>query len=93
MEQLLEEYIAKLDAIKQLISMRSNKDDTLRRLNSERWIIQSLVIDIEHAIADNTTDLTSIEDLGCTIQATACCGIAPITNENFCPNCGKRIVK
>lgn len=24
---------------------------------------------------------------------TKCCGIAPITNENFCPNCGRKIIR
>lgn len=27
------------------------------------------------------------------IIKTKCCGIAPITNENFCPNCGRKIVR
>ena len=27
------------------------------------------------------------------LKATKCCGIAPITNENYCPNCGRKIIK
>ena len=27
------------------------------------------------------------------ITITKCCGIGPITNENFCPNCGRKIIK
>ena len=27
------------------------------------------------------------------ITTTKCCGIGPITNENFCPNCGRKIVR
>ena len=27
------------------------------------------------------------------IPLTVCCGIGPITNENYCPNCGKKITK
>ena len=27
------------------------------------------------------------------ITKTKCCGIAPITNENFCPKCGRKILR
>lgn len=27
------------------------------------------------------------------VRATACCGIRPITNENYCPKCGRKIIK
>ena len=27
------------------------------------------------------------------IPVTDCCGIGPITNEKYCPECGKRIIK
>lgn len=27
------------------------------------------------------------------ITKTKCCGIAPITSENFCPNCGRKILR
>ena len=27
------------------------------------------------------------------INKTKCCGIAPITNENYCPNCGRKIIR
>ena len=27
------------------------------------------------------------------IHKTKCCKIAPITNENYCPNCGRKIVR
>tara|TARA_R100000541_G_scaffold39136_1_gene46985 strand:- start:10857 stop:11120 length:264 start_codon:yes stop_codon:yes gene_type:complete len=26
-------------------------------------------------------------------KQTSCCKIAPITNENYCPNCGNKILK
>lgn len=26
-------------------------------------------------------------------KQVSCCKIAPITNENYCPNCGKKILK
>lgn len=28
-----------------------------------------------------------------TYKQTSCCKTAPITNENYCPNCGKKILK
>ena len=28
-----------------------------------------------------------------TLEVTECCKIGPITNENYCPNCGKKIIK
>jgi len=27
------------------------------------------------------------------IDVTECCKIGPITNENYCPKCGKQIIK
>ena len=27
------------------------------------------------------------------INKTKCCGILPINNENFCPNCGRKIIR
>lgn len=27
------------------------------------------------------------------VSVTSCCKIGPITSENYCPNCGKKIVK
>ena len=35
-----------------------------------------------------TTELKELDD----IPVTACCGIGPITNEKYCPNCGKEII-
>lgn len=26
-------------------------------------------------------------------NTTECCGIGPIVNENYCPNCGRKIVR
>ena len=48
-------------------------------------------------IDDNTTELISeLEDyygLKTNILKTKCCGIAPITTENYCPNCGRKIIR
>ena len=41
-----------------------------------------------------TTNLIQInEPFGYEYEATACCQSGPITNENYCPNCGRKIVK
>ena len=48
---------------------------------------------------ENTTELiTEMDDLygidiPIEITKTKCCEIAPITNENFCPNCGRKIMR
>ena len=48
---------------------------------------------------ENITELiTEMDDLygidiPIEITKTKCCGIAPITNENFCPNCGRKIIR
>ena len=49
-------------------------------------------------IDDNTTELiTEREDIFgvgyLEITKTKCCGIAQITKENYCPNCGRKIKK
>jgi len=51
--------------------------------------------DIEEAMQPGTTELKPTESWGVLphLQVTACCGIGPITNENYCPSCGRRIVK
>lgn len=43
---------------------------------------------------DYTTELiTKNEGSFYEITTTKCCGIGPITRENFCPNCGRKIVR
>ena len=46
---------------------------------------------------EKTTELIIEKEdyYGCltNITKTKCCGIAPITNENFCPNCGRKIIR
>lgn len=43
---------------------------------------------------EHTTRIVKEEDdfIGC-IDVTECCKIGPITNENYCPKCGKQIIK
>lgn len=44
--------------------------------------------------ATDTTTIKTVEDAVCGIlPVTDCCGIGPITYENYCPNCGKQILK
>lgn len=41
-----------------------------------------------------TTNLIQInEPFGYEYEATACCQSGPITNENYCPKCGRKIKK
>ncbi len=54
---------------------------------------------LKKELENNTTELI-IEmddlygiDIPIEITKTKCCGIAPITNANFCPNCGRKIIK
>lgn len=46
---------------------------------------------------NNTTKIIKIEDdyfgNSITLDATECCKVNPITNENYCPNCGKKIIR
>lgn len=42
---------------------------------------------------DITSLKTVYESFNCPVTSTVCCGIGPITNENFCPNCGKKIIR
>ena len=45
-------------------------------------------------IDDNTTELiTKNEGSFYQETITKCCGIGMITKENFCPNCGRKIVR
>jgi len=44
--------------------------------------------------SQRTCELEEIEDdlLKYKFMQTSCCKIAPIVNENYCPNCGSRIL-
>ena len=46
---------------------------------------------------NETTKIIQIEDeyfgIPITLDATECCKVNPITNENYCPNCGKKIIR
>ena len=48
-------------------------------------------------LENNTTELITEEEdyygAMTNITKTKCCGIGPITNENFCPNCGRKIIR
>ena len=59
--------------------------------------VQQLESRIKELESEKSTELiTEQEDYYgsiTNITKTKCCGIAPITNENFCPNCGRKIVR
>ena len=56
--------------------------------------LESRITELEE---QKTTELIIEKEdyYGCltNITKTKCCGIAPITNENFCPNCGRKIIR
>jgi hypothetical protein len=43
----------------------------------------------------NTTTLktVNVDEISAEMQVTGCCGIGPIINENYCSNCGKKIIR
>jgi hypothetical protein len=64
--------------------------------------ILHLIADNYHALKLQKTGVSTcfledyIDDLfgnEITYKQTSCCKTAPITNENFCPNCGNKILK
>ena len=44
-------------------------------------------------VKDNTCKLTKSNSDFMELDTTSCCGIGPITNENYCPNCGNKIIR
>lgn len=50
-------------------------------------------IDLEFIDLPQTTKLIQEDDYFCKILVTECCNIGPITTENYCPNCGKKIIR
>ena len=56
--------------------------------------VQQLESRIKELESEKSTELiTKHEDSFYEIIKTKCCGIGPITDENFCPNCGRKIVR
>ena len=70
---------------------RLELENDLKAKNEE---LESRIKELEE---EKTTELIIEKEdyYGCltNITKTKCCGIAPITNENFCPNCGRKIIK
>lgn len=68
--------------------------DELKALQIENDQLKERIKELE---SEKTTELiTEQEDYYgsiTNITKTKCCGIAPITNENFCPNCGRKIMR
>jgi hypothetical protein len=40
-----------------------------------------------------TTELITVKDFGFPEQMVECCGFGGITTENYCPNCGRKIIR
>ena len=66
-------------------------ENNLKAKNEE---LESRIKELEE---EKTTELIIEKEdyYGCltNITKTKCCGIAPITNENYCPNCGRKIIR
>ena len=45
----------------------------------------------QEPVKEGTNLITLIDGFCGEMQATECCGIAPITSEKYCPECGKKI--
>ena len=79
----------------QSIIQRENEPITDLIENVE--LIEELESRIKELEEEKTTELIIEKEdyYGCltNITKTKCCGIAPITNENFCPNCGRKIIR
>ena len=72
--------------------IRNSKSDAeARRLLREHQSLQLQQTGVSTCFLEDY-----IDDLFCNkiiYKQTSCCKIAPITNENYCPNCGNKILK
>jgi hypothetical protein len=90
-----------MDLIKHYSILIENKD--IHRLNSEELkVILKDFAEKYHALKLQQTGVSTcfledyIDDLfgnEITYKQTSCCKTAPMTNENYCPNCGNKILK
>ena len=71
-----------------------NTDDDLTYPTCfENFKASSWFTSISPAMTDTTTiRMTDETDYIGPIPLVDCCGIGPITNEKYCPECGKRII-
>ena len=69
-------------------------EDSVSIVDKEKLNLESRIKELEE---EKTTKLIIEKEdyYGCltNITKTKCCGIAPITNENFCPSCGRKIIR
>ena len=65
--------------------------DELKSLQIENKKLKERINELE---SEKSTELI-IKNEGSfyEITTTKCCGVGPITNENFCPNCGRKIMR
>jgi hypothetical protein len=72
-----------------LWSMGLNPDYTITGIEF-KGTLSELLSEYDNS---NTTKLKTVNDGWNDINVTDCCEIGPIIDENYCPNCGKRIIK
>jgi len=81
------------DSEKELIDLRCE----LKIANEKCSSLESYSGDLELKAAElenNTTELIMVnEGSFYEVIETKCCGIGVITTENYCPNCGRKIIR
>jgi len=77
-------------------SIIQRENEPITELIETELLVEQLESRIKE-LENNTTELITEEEdyygAMTNITKTKCCGIGPITNENFCPNCGRKIIK
>ena len=67
--------------------------DKLNDLQLENKKLKERIKELENNTTELITEKEDYYGAMTNITTTKCCGIGPITNENFCPNCGRKIVR
>ena len=85
-------------AIEQLQTRINELIENMKAIAGEKIEPINSVSSVDYP-SDNETELiTEMDDvyginIPIEITKTKCCGILPITNENYCPNCGRKIIR
>ncbi len=62
-------------------------------LENELMEIERIVLASEIERLRGTCTIENDNDNTFPCEVTSCCKMGPITRENYCPNCGKKIIK
>ena len=90
-------YLASLTYEEQLLWLSKKTDEIIAFIND---ILEQKISELNQALQLQQTGVSTcfLEDyednfFEVKYKQVSCCKIAPITNENYCPNCGKKILK